>query len=506
MMTVKQQSFSKTLASLLVNVISLPSEYDVEINNIELDSRQLQAGDVFIAVSGEEVNGLDYIDTAIEAGAVAVIWDAPARTTAIPCVWSQPKNKSQRIPLIAVSDLKSKLGEIASLFYGNPSALLNSVAVTGTNGKTSCINFIAQALGKKQKCGLIGTLGIGIYPEIIAGTHTTPDVVTVHKTLAKFVEQGAKFAAVEVSSHALAQGRVDNILFDVAIFTNLTQDHLDYHGTMDAYLEEKMKLFRIPGLETAIINVNNSYGLKIKESTTAKNVVTYGLEQSINNPDVFATDISHTENKVKFILNTSEGTAVINSSLVSDFNISNLLAVCVYLQLQGLSLQKIPERILNVEAVAGRMQRVTVQNKPVVIVDYAHTPDALSKVLQTLHKQFKDNLTCVFGCGGERDKDKRSKMGAVAEQYVDQMILTNDNPRNESENNIIEQIVQGVTTKGKVLVELDRKKAIEIAIKSTSATGCVLIAGKGHENYQLIGNDKIEFNDMSIVKEILSRK
>ncbi len=504
MMTVKQQSFSKTLGTLLANIVHVPAEYDVEINNLQLDSRQVKQGDVFIAIPGEVGNGLDYIDSAIKAGAIAVLWEA--ETNAIPFAWSANNQQVKRVPLIAITNLKLKLGEIASLFYGKPSESLDMVAVTGTNGKTSCVNFIAQALDKKQACGLIGTLGIGVYPDVVAGSHTTPDVVTMHKTLADFVEMNAKFAAVEVSSHALAQDRVDHVLFDVAIFTNLSQEHLDYHGTMEDYLKEKVKLFQMPCLKTAIVNVNDRYGLDILKSTIAKNIITYGVDSSVNNPDIYATDIQYSENQTQFTLNTKQGSVSVVSSLVGDFNISNLLAVSAYLQLQGYSLDKIAERISIIEPVAGRMQKINIPGYPVVIIDYAHTPDALKQVLKTLHKQFKDNLTCVFGCGGDRDMGKRFQMGKVADTYADLVVLTNDNPRSESVEEIVKQIDQGITDKAKIIVELDRKKAIEKAIKKTTTKGCVLVAGKGHENYQIIANKKFEFNDMSVVKEILSEK
>ncbi len=504
MMAVKQQPVAKTLGMLLANIIHVPTEYDVEINNLQLDSRQVKQGDVFIAIPGEAGTGLNYIDSAVKAGAVAVLWEAEAN--AIPFSWFANNQQAKRVPLIAITNLKLKLGEIVSLFYGNPSKSLNIVAVTGTNGKTSCVNFIAQALDKKQSCGLIGTLGVGIYPDIVAGSHTTPDVVTMHKTLANFIEMNAKFAAVEVSSHALAQGRVDNIQFDVAIFTNLTQDHLDYHGTMENYLKEKTRLFQMPGLKTAIVNVNDSYGQAILKSTITENIITYGLDASINSPDIYATDIQYSANKTDFTLNTKQGSVFITSPLAGDFNVSNLLAVSAYLQLQGYSLDEIAERISIIKPVAGRMQKINMPGYPVVIVDYAHTPDALKQVLKTLHKQFKNNLTCVFGCGGERDMGKRFQMGGVADTYADLIVLTNDNPRNESAEEIIKQISQGINDTAKIIVELDRKKAIETAIKKTATQGCVLVAGKGHENYQIITNEKFEFNDMSVVKEVLSEK
>ena len=251
----------------------------------------------------------------------------------------------------------------------------------------------------------------------------------------------------------------------MAIFTNLTQDHLDYHGTMENYFKEKIKLFQLPYLKTAIVNVNDSYGLDIVKSTVTKNIITYGVDVSINTPDIYATDIQYFKNQTEFVLNTKQGSVSVASSLVGDFNISNLLAVSAYLQLQGNSLEQIAEKISTIEPVVGRMQTINKSGFPLVIVDYAHTPDALKQVLQTLSMQFKGNLTCVFGCGGERDKNKRSKMGKVADTNADTIVLTNDNPRNESAEQIIEQINQGIKDKKKMIVELDRKKAIETAIR-----------------------------------------
>ena len=511
MMTARQQSSSKTLGTLLANISGVSTEYplpdaDIKINHLVMDSRQVRPGDAFIAVSGESANGLDYINAAIEAGAVAVLWEAKDNVVPFALSESFINKQSRHIPLVAITDLREKLGEIANLFYGQPSESLNIVAVTGTNGKTSCINFIAQALDKEQHCGLIGTLGTGIYPDINVGTHTTPDVITLHKTLAEFVKQDAVFTAIEVSSHALAQRRIDNVLIDTAIFTNLTQDHLDYHGTMDDYLKEKAKLFQLPSLKTAIVNVNDPYGLDIIKSAGTKNIVTYGVQQDRHSPDVYATAIQYFDNRIEFTLHTKQGAVAVVSGLAGEFNVSNLLAVSAYLELQGYTLEKIAEKISAIEPVAGRMQKIKTTNSPLVIVDYAHTPDALQQVLQTLSKQFKGQLTCVFGCGGERDKDKRSKMGEVASRYADHIVLTNDNPRSESAEKIIEQISQGINDKTKVNIVPDRKKAIETAIKHSSLAGCVVVAGKGHENYQIIGNKKIAFNDLEVVKEILSEK
>ena len=501
MMTAKQQSFNKNLSSLLDGVLVLPAEYDVEIRDLVIDSRHIQQGDVFVAVNGDGVNGINYIDSAIAAGAVAVLWEA--QVDAIPYAWS---TANKDVPLIAIINLKQLLGQLANSLYNSPSETLDIVGVTGTNGKTSCVNFIAQALGSENPCGLIGTLGTGIYPDISVGSHTTPDVLTLHKTLAGFVENKAKYSAIEVSSHALAQGRIDAVHMDVAIFTNLTQDHLDYHGSMQAYLYEKAKLFQLSILKTAIINVNDPHGMDIVQAANGKNIITYGIDESINSPDIYASNIQYHADNTEFDLNTKQGSISISSSLVGDFNISNLLAVCAYLQTQRFSLPEISERIKRINPVEGRMQKIQAKGFPLVVVDYAHTPDALEQVLKTLSSQFKGNLTCVFGCGGERDKGKRKLMGEIADTYSDKIILTSDNPRTESADDIVMQINQGIGNKKKVIIELDRKNAILKAIKNTNVSGCVLIAGKGHENYQMIDDKKFDFSDAAVASALLSEK
>lgn len=499
-MAAMQQSPDKTLAEVLANSQVLPSEYDVVINDLQTDSRKIQQGDLFIAIEGETVNGVDYIDAAIQSGAAAVLWDAPV--DAISVAWSAGDRK---IPLVAVNNLKQKLPGLAMHFYHSPSALLDIVTVTGTNGKTSCVNYIAQALlAAKNNCGLIGTLGMGVYPDILPGTHTTPDVLTVHKTLASFVKQGAGFAAIEVSSHALAQDRMEGVQVDTAIFTNLTQDHLDYHGTMEAYFKEKVKLFQWPSLKTAIINLDDPYGLTIANETVAKNVISYSLDKN-KRADIYASDIQSGSDTTRFTLNTSAGCVQIQSNLMGNFNISNLLAVCAFLRTKEYSLESVAQYVKNIFPVAGRMQRIKADGFPLIVIDYAHTPDALEQALQTLSSRFEGNLCCVFGCGGERDKDKRKKMGAVANQYASKIILTNDNPRGEDAEAIIRQIISGISQQEKIQVELDRKKAIIEAIKNTDKNGCVLVAGKGHETYQIIGNKKTDFSDAAVVNEFLSK-
>ncbi len=494
-----QQPQHKTLSAVLSNVMLLPDEYDVAIRDLAIDSRQIQPGDLFLAIQGERVNGADYIESAIDAGASAVLWDAPEDT--ISFAWSAAKNK---IPLIAVTNLKENLSELVTYFYNAASELLDIVAVTGTNGKTSCVNYIAQALGTEKKCGLIGTLGTGIYPNILSGTHTTPDVLSVHKTLANFVEHDVRYAAIEVSSHALAQGRVDGVNIDTAIFTNLTQDHLDYHATMQAYFNEKLKLFQRSSLKTAIINLDDPYGIAVVNAVRDKNIITYSLDVN-KKADVFASNIKYERDATDFILNVADGCIAIRSKLIGDFNVSNLLAVCAYLRSIKYSLEEIAQSVEKIQSVAGRMQKILADGFPVVIIDYAHTPDALEKALKTLVTKCGENLTCVFGCGGERDKAKRKKMGAVAERYAMNIVLTNDNPRGEDAAEIIRQIMSGIKDQKKVHIELDREKAINTAISKTDLHGSVLVAGKGHENYQIIGSKKIKFNDASVVKKFMSK-
>jgi len=495
-----KQSVDKKLCNILQAVVRLPVEFNVTINDLTLDSRSVQPGNLFIAVNGEKYNAADYIDDAIQAGAAAIIWEA-AIDDVIPFAWS---TGDKRIPVIAITSLKNKISKIAQSFYNNPSEKLDIVAVTGTNGKTSCVNFIAQALQGKITCGLIGTLGIGIYPDISVGMHTTPDIVSMHKALASFASHYAAVSAIEVSSHALAQNRIENIKINTAIFTNLTQDHLDYHGSMQSYFEEKAKLFQLPLLETSIINIDDPYGEEILKLTTASNVMTYSVNPENKQAAVFASNIQVQDNYTFFTINTENDSFEIKTTLTGNFNISNLLAVTCYLLTQNFSGKQLVTMLQSIKPVTGRMQRIEAEGFPLAVVDYAHTPDALEKSLSALAKMCVKELTCVFGCGGERDVDKRQLMGQIAEHYADRIFLTNDNPRGEAADEIISNILSGIQDKSRVVVELDREVAIKNAINSTHRDGCVLIAGKGHENYQLFEDKKTYFSDVDVVKNHMS--
>lgn len=380
------------------------------------------------------------------------------------------------------------------------------IGVTGTSGKTSCTQSIAALLDDLSiSCGVVGTLGNGMYGNIQAGNLTTPDAITLQKTLAGFVKLGAKMTAMEVSSHSLDQGRVNGIQFDIGIFTNLTRDHLDYHETMEAYGLVKKRLFNQANF--AVINADDAFGRDMLRSfKDRKNVFSYSSDfiyYKEMNADVYADNIQLTHSGIKAHISTPWGTAELSSKLVGQFNLNNLLAVISTLCLLDLPLTSVIEGIRQLNPVVGRMQSLGGDEKPLVIVDYAHKPDALEKVLIALRQQCNGTLYCVFGCGGDRDRGKRPIMAKIAEQYADQVIVTDDNPRHENPAQIVDDIMQGFAKPAKVKVEHDRAKAILGTIQMADRGDCILIAGKGAESYQQIKEQKIPFSDIEKVEEAL---
>lgn len=479
------------------------------IHALTNDSRKVTTNSLFIASPGVTGDGREHIDDAIKRGAIVVLQHIETSQYQI----QQQKN----ILLISLPNLRQKQGELASRFYGNPSQAMTVIGVTGTNGKTSCTHFIAQTLPFFQKtCGIMGTLGYGFLHQLHHTGLTTSDVVTVHQKLAELKEQGADTVAMEVSSHALDQHRVSGVAFDIAVFTQLSRDHLDYHNDMQSYAAAKTKLFYQPGLKMAVINLDDDLGFQIATTRAADlQIVGYSLkgQTRVKLPQVYCKQIDSTASGFEVHLDTPWGDAVFETSLYGEFNIYNLLAVFTTL---ALMLQKtvekekicsaIAETFRNIEPVSGRMQRFGGEKSPTVIVDYAHTPDALEKVLQALRSHCKGKLWCVFGCGGDRDSGKRPLMGRVAEQFSDVMILTNDNPRSEDPHAIVQDICAGILEKQNVYIELDRRQAIHQAITSASACDMVLIAGKGHEDYQIIGENKLHFSDAEQVQLNLQEK
>ncbi len=496
------KQYSMNLNDLLAGYITDDMFNDINVTGLSLDSRSIKKNALFIAVKGETVSGIEFINNAIDQGAAAVLWEADATIDAIKINWRKTASNIN-VPIIAIDNLSQLTGEFASRFFGNPSDKISVCGITGTNGKTSCADFIAQVMSVDIPCGLMGTLGSGIYPDLKETGFTTPDAISCHQWLADIESNNAKFAVMEVSSHALIHGRVTGIHFNSAIFTNLSRDHLDFHGDMKNYAEAKSKLFKSTELQNAIINVDDEAGRNIADDL-ASNVhcVRYGLDK-IFNPDVYGCDIKLDQNGLSMHVNTPWGKGQLVSPVIGYFNASNLLAVLSIMLIQGIEFTKALKRLTAIKSVSGRMQRFGGNENPLVIVDFAHTPDALEQVLNSLRQHTQHDLWCVFGCGGDRDKGKRPLMGEIAEDKADYVVLTNDNPRNETPEKIIEDIQAGMKSDENLTIEGNRHSAIHFAISHAKVGDVVLIAGKGHENYQLIGDEKHPFNDAEEVKQQL---
>jgi UDP-N-acetylmuramoyl-L-alanyl-D-glutamate--2,6-diaminopimelate ligase len=502
MMAGHYSQFQLTLSALLQGITEVKSEADRTITGMSLDSREIQPGDLFLACTGLSVDGAKFIDAAISNGAVAVLWEIQAGIQSIPLTYRSKLN-GDAVPVIAVTDLSQQAGILADRFYGQPSRALFVSGVTGTNGKTSVSQFLAHSQNVDAPAGVIGTLGHGLYQHLEMGRLTTPDAVTVHRWLAELREQGATSVAMEVSSHALHQGRVNGVLFDCAVFTNLSRDHLDYHGDMQSYAEAKSGLFMMPGLRYAVINSDDSTGRELLAGLPKTlSVQRYGLEAE-HQPDVLGKCLSLSSDGVEVEVVTPQGKGRFHSRLLGRFNISNLLAVLAVLLLSGIPLQGALARLATVKPLAGRMETFGGDNKPLVVVDYAHTPDALEQVLTALREHTEGKIWCVFGCGGDRDVGKRPLMGAIAETQADEVILTNDNPRSEDPAQILADIQHGMAKPAQIHTQPDRRQAIAMAISQARSGDVVLVAGKGHETWQQIGEEKIPFSDIDEVESQL---
>lgn len=483
---------TKQLSTLLPYV--LPKEYERSITGLALDSRQVQAGNLFFALAGSHTHGEKYIHSAIERGAVAIFKEGTQETQEF---------LADGIPCITINHLSQELGNIAARFYDYPSRNLSVIGVTGTNGKTSVTHFIAQALQQKRPCGLFGTLGYGIYGKLVPGKHTTPDAIRLQQLFAELLTQHVHHVVMEVSSHALAQGRVNGIEFDTAVFTNLTRDHLDYHCTMAAYGQAKQKLFAWPTLKTVVINYDDPFSREILTILPSfVKPLTYSITS--DQADVFISDWHYTANGYQFVVYSPWGNMELRSSLMGRFNLSNMLAAFTVLLQKGLTLFQAAIQLEKISPIPGRMERFG-QN-PTVIVDYAHTPDALRHALSALRPHCRGKLWCVFGCGGDRDPGKRPIMGATAQQGADKVVITDDNPRHEKSQDIIEAILAGCSRPQEVTVITNREQAIEYAIKNAENQDIVLIAGKGHEDYQQVGDERLAFNDRTLAKQFTASK
>lgn len=475
---------SQLLAPWVSNLIT-----DCEIINLENDSRRIQKGDLFFAYPGAHVDGRQFIEAVIEKGAAAIVYEAENAKTL-------PTNT---IPMIPLDQVFKRMGEIAARFYDEPSQKMKVIGITGTNGKTTIAYQLAQAyclLG--SPAAYIGTIGFGHPDQLKLLPNTTPDGLCLQKILFGFANAGIQQVCMEVSSHALAEERVNGVHFSQAIFTNLTRDHLDFHHTMEAYGEAKARLFAKKELEVVILNADDPATPAMQQVIQAPTVQlwTYGIQHG---EAIRADDIHMTQRGIRFTLRSAQRSLPCEINAIGAFNLSNALAIVSSLLASGYTLDKIQPILPRLKAAPGRMEIVTTE--PVVIVDFAHTPDALQNVLENLRDMVTGRLIVVFGCGGERDAGKRPLMGKVASELADVLILTNDNPRNEDPVEILQAIQTGISPKIEVEVIPDRHAAIERAIRLAQSEDVVLIAGKGHEMYQQIGEVKHYFSDQEVVRE-----
>lgn len=482
------------LKQLLEAVEPLTANGNLEINieSICYDSRQAQPGSLFVAVQGYKTDGHQYINNAVASGAVAVVLE---KEVTVP----------SDITVVKVADSRKALALLADKFYKHPSKSLTMVGVTGTNGKTTTTHLIAAIWRKLGiRPGVIGTIHNLIGEKVLPVNNTTPESLDLQKILAQMVEEGVQGVAMEVSSHALALNRVAGVEYDMAVFTNITQDHLDFHGTMEEYLAAKSKLFT-KGIRYAVINADDPAAEQLKQVSQGK-VYTYGIDQPC---DIQAKDIIVSAKGVSFTACGPWGEHHLNLKLTGRFNVYNALAAYTAGMALGASGELVKAALEEVPGVAGRFELVDQGQDFAVVVDYAHTPDGLENILTTARQITSGRLITVFGCGGDRDRTKRPIMGEIAARYSDIPVVTSDNPRTEEPEKIIEDVLEGVnkiSSPENYLVICDRREAINRAIELAQKGDVVVIAGKGHEDYQIIGDTKYPFDDRLIAKEAIMRK
>jgi UDP-N-acetylmuramoyl-L-alanyl-D-glutamate--2,6-diaminopimelate ligase len=499
----------------------------VRASGLATDSRALAPGEVFLAWPGSRGDGRAHIGDAVAAGAAGVLWEQGGFE------W----NPAWKVPNAPAHGLRELAGELAHEVYGRPTQKLWTIGVTGTNGKTSCSQWIAQACtASGARTAVIGTLGLGFPPPLAGSTHqrggneedaqawslapvanTTPDPVLLQRGLAALLAGGAQGVAMEVSSIGLDQGRVNGVAFGAALFTNLSRDHLDYHGDMERYARAKHRLFETPGLKHAVLNLDDVQGVTISRLLAGSGVartgysafsgvaMRAGLECWLE-----AQDVAVSAAGIAFTLKSSWGDARIESRLLGRFNIANLLGVAGTMLVSGVPFSRVTATLPRLQPVPGRLQRYGGGEQPLVVVDYAHTPDALEKTLVTLKDVARNSggrLVCVFGCGGDRDRGKRPLMGAVAERHADAIVVTSDNPRGEEPQAIIADVLAGLSASARAAVqsEPDRARAIHLALAPARAGDVVLLAGKGHEDYQEVAGQKLPFSDAAAATAALSR-
>jgi UDP-N-acetylmuramoyl-L-alanyl-D-glutamate--2,6-diaminopimelate ligase len=471
---------------------------DVDVQGLVTDNRDVKPGDCFIALAGITHHGKIFIDDAIKRGAIVILLDVD-KSDEEGVQQSLEITYRSGIPIITVGDLKTRLNKILIDFYqlSNTAFDMRLMAVTGTNGKSSITRFAAQmSHGLHQSTGLMGTLGYGVWPNIVESKNTTPELAVLLRQFALMKSNGAEQVAMEVSSHGIEQNRIEGLTFETAVFANLSQDHLDYHGDMESYFGIKRQLFLLPKLQHAIINIDDEYGQRLlfDEQITAKKI-SYGFHKKA---DVRVLSMSMMGESINAEITTPWGDASFTINMVGDFNLANVLAAISLLAVANkFSFIDIIDSIEHITPAPGRMQTYSKTGCASAVVDYAHTPDALKNVLVTLKKQTQGKLALVFGCGGNRDSDKRPKMASIAQDLADIVFFTADNPRKENSETIIEHMNAGLSSSNPTVIkiELDRGKAIALALAELNSTDLLVIAGKGHETYQDINGVKIPYSD-----------
>lgn len=490
----------------LVDPVALLQYGDVLVSGLINDSRKVNEGDMFIACQGLSTHGLLYAKEAVKKGAAIVLWDDDCENCA-----DIIQEISEQAVCLHCEGLKMMAGKIADRFYQSPSSTLNMIGVTGTDGKTSITHFIAQCLDEKaERCAILGTLGNGFPDELNPAGLTTADALNVHQSLAMMRDAGATHAVMEVSSHGLDQGRINAVSFDTAVFSNFSQDHLDYHNTLEDYAAAKRKLFFMPGLRVAIINLDDAFGRELAQECKQHLCVWgYSTRSDVSALEHYANFIVHArtveriENGFHLTVKTPKGSSSFNVGLLGSFNVSNVLATLTTLLVSNVDFDKAIKRLGNIHPVTGRMEEIVVTEKPVVIVDFAHTPKGLESACKAVREHFQGQVWCVFGCGGNRDQAKRPLMARAVERYADNVIVTSDNPRHEDPQKIIDEIMEGFISKDNVITLVDRKQAIAYAISHADKNDVVLLAGKGHESSQIVGNTHIAFDDRRVARDCL---
>ena len=472
--------------------ISAPA---IPLSDMQLDTRLLKQGSLFLALKGHAVDGRLFMQQAEQSGATAILFDNSDGFIAPPL----------SIPCIAVPSLAEKVSELAGLFYDQPAKKLALVGVTGTNGKSTCTQLIAnwtQLLG--QRGGVLGTLGNGLFGQLRATENTTGSAISIQQELAHFVTEHVDVAAMEVSSHGLVQHRVSALPFAAAVFTNLSRDHLDYHHTMQAYAEAKRQIFKQTTPDHCILNADDETAREWLQQMPQ--AVVYGIDQQLPNHAgsfLYATDVKYHPQGITISIHSSWGDGVLSAPLLGKFNVSNLLAALAVMLVLQYDFETLCQTASRLQPVTGRMECFGNPQQPLVVVDYAHTPDGLEKALQAARQHCHGRLFCIFGCGGDRDRGKRPQMAAIAEQWADTIILTDDNPRTEDPDVIIADMCAGLQKPAQAHIEHSRTCAIELALSQAIAGDIILLAGKGHEDYQIVGKEKRHYSDRETVMQLL---